>query len=107
MSVSISADTFPKKAKESIENNNEMFDTDDAMLSSDEWSPSAEEYTPGFTKEQWMGLLNSKKIIGPIWGGVLAAFYAEGGAATCTQIARKYHKTAPQISGYCTNLAMQ
>ena len=70
----------------------------------DEWFPSPEEYTPGFTKEKWLELLNNKNIIGPVWGGVLAAFYEAGGAATCTQIAKTYNTTAPSISGMCTAL---
>ena len=81
------------------------FDEDDPELVSDEWSPSLAEYPPCFTKDQWLDLLNNKNIIGPVWGGTLAAFYIEGGSATCSQIAQKYNKTAPTISGYCTNLA--
>ena len=60
------------------------FDETDPSLYSDDWFPSLEEYTPGFTKEQWLTLLNDKKIIGPVWGGALAAFYEVGGSATCT-----------------------
>ncbi len=71
----------------------------------DEWFPSPEEYTPGFTKEKWLELLNNKNIIGPVWGGVLAAFYEARGAATCTQIAKNYNTIAPSISGMCTALA--
>lgn len=74
-------------------------------LQTDEWWPGPEEYTPGFTKEEWLELLNSKEIIGPVWGGTLAAFYGTGGAATCTQIGKKYNKSPYSISGYCTNLA--
>lgn len=74
-------------------------------LSSDDWKPRLEDYTPGFSKEQWLDLLNSKEIIGPIWGGTLAAFYGMGGAATCTQIGKKYNRSPYAISGYCTNLA--
>ncbi len=81
------------------------FDESDPELASEEWLPSLDEYPPCFTKEEWLDLLKNKNIIGPIWGGTLAAFYAEGGSATCSQIAQKYNKTAPAISGYCTNLA--
>lgn len=81
------------------------FDETDADLYTDEWFPPLDEYTPGFSKDQWLALLNSKKIIGPVWGGVLAAFYELGGAATCTQIAQKYNKTSSAISGNCTQLA--
>ena len=81
------------------------FDDTDPSLFSDDWLPSLEEYSPGFSKEDWLSLLNNRKIIGPVWGGVLAAFYEAGGAATCTQIAQKYNKTASAISGNCTQLA--
>lgn len=80
-------------------------DMNESGLTANEWYPSVSEYTPGFTKEQWIDLLNSKKVIGPIWGGTLAAFYSMGGAATCTQIGKKYDKSPYSISGYCTNLA--
>ena len=69
------------------------------ITSQDGWIPTTEEYTPGISKEQWLNLLNDESIIGPVWGGVLAAFYKAGGQATCTQIAEKYNKTAPGISG--------
>ena len=81
------------------------FDQKDLELMSDEWWPSFAEYTPGFTKEKWLELLHSKKIIGPVWGGALAAFYGMGGAATCTQIGKKYNRSAFSVSGNCTNLA--
>lgn len=83
----------------------EDFDETDPSLFSDDWFPSLSEYNPGFDKDQWLSLLNNKKIIGPVWGGVLAAFYGFGGAATCTQIAQRYNKTASGISGNCTQLA--
>lgn len=69
------------------------------------WGPSLEEYTPGFTKDDWLKLLNNRDVIGPMWGGTLAAFYDAGGQATCTQIGQTFGKTAMAISGYCTNLA--
>ena len=69
----------------------------------DEWYPALSEYTPGFSKDQWIELL--PKIIGPIWGGALAAFYEAGGAATCKQIADRYHMPSSAIIGRCTQLA--
>lgn len=81
------------------------FDPSDLEFAKNEWWPSVEEYTPGFTKGDWLNLLYSKKIIGPVWGGALAAFYGMGGAATCTQIGKKYNRSAYSVSGNCTNLA--
>lgn len=72
---------------------------------SDEWSPTLAEYTPGFSKEQWLEILNNDTIIESVWGGVLAAFYGLGGAATCKQVALKYNKTTSAIIGTCTQLA--
>ncbi len=71
----------------------------------EDWYPKIEEYSPGFTKEKWFELLNDKSIIGPIWGGVLAAFYGAGGAATCTQLAKEYSRDAASIRSTCTQLA--
>ena len=90
---------------ENPDSDDDVLDENDPSLFSDDWFPTLEEYTPGFTKEQWLSLLGSKKIIGPVWGGVLAAFYEAGGAATCTQIAQKYNKSPSAISGNCTQLA--
>ncbi len=78
------------------------FDETDIKLFSEEWMPALNEYSPGISKEQWLDLLNNKKWIGLGYGGVLAAFYETGGAATCTQIAQRYHRSPSGISGCCT-----
>ena len=63
------------------------------------------EYSPGFSVEDWLELLKDQNIIGPVWGGLLAAFYEAGGEASCKQISEKYHRSVFSISGNCTNLA--
>ena len=83
----------------------EELDENDPDLMTNEWQPALDEYTPGITKDEWLELLKRKDIIGPVWGGTLAAFYSMGGTATCTQIGEKYNKSPFAISGYCTNLA--
>lgn len=83
----------------------ENMDEDDSLFARDGWMPDPNEYDPGFTKDDWLKLLNNDKIIGPVWGGTLAAFYDAGGQATCTQIGQAFGKSAMSISGYCTNLA--
>lgn len=83
----------------------EDIEANDPELMADDWQPALDEYSPGFTKEELLELLNRKDIIGPVWGGTLAAFYGMGGTATCTQIGEKYNKSPFSISGYCTNLA--
>lgn len=87
------------------EGDDDDFDEDDPNLFLEDWFPALSEYTPQITKQQWLDLLKREDIIGPIWGGVLAAFYEVGGAATCIQIAQKYGKNASGISGNCTQLA--
>ena len=82
----------------------EEVDADDLAYSKG-WWPSQEEYSPGFTKDDWVKLLNNRDVIGPVWGGTLAAFYDAGGQGTCTQIGQRFGKSAMSISGYCTNLA--
>ena len=49
----------------------------------DGWWPPLEEYNPGFSKQDWLDILNTPDTIGPLWGGTLAGFYSFGGAATC------------------------
>ena len=78
---------------------------DDPLFTSDEWFPTLQEYTPGFTIEQWLDLLNDTNVIGPIWGGTLAAFYDAGGEATCTEIGRLFDKSPMSIRNWCVNLA--
>lgn len=73
------------------------FDENDPLFSNDGWMPSESEYTPGFTKDDWLKLLNNPEVIGPIWGGTLAAFYDAGGQATCSQIGKIYGKSALAI----------
>lgn len=69
------------------------------------WWPSLEEYTPGFTKEQWLEILNNPEIIGPVWGGVLAMFHTEPDGATCKMIAEKFNDSPYSINAKCLQLA--
>ena len=63
------------------------------------------DYSPGFSVEDWLKLLERQDIIGPVWGGLLAAFYEAGGETSCKQISEKYQRSVFSISGNCTNLA--
>ena len=94
----------PIEDESSPADENEIDNTDFIPISED-WGPSLNEYTPGFSKEQWLTLLNNKEIIGPVWGGTLAAFYEAGGAATCKQIAQKYSIHPSAVNRYCINLS--
>lgn len=75
------------------------------ILDNDNWWPSLEEYTPGFTKEQWLDILNNPEIIGPVWGGVLAMFHTEPDGATCKMIAEKFNDSPYSINAKCLQLA--
>ena len=81
------------------------FDENDSLFLNDGWRPTLQEYSPGFSKNEWLALLNNSEVIGPVWGGTLAAFYDAGGQATCSQIGQTFGKSPMSISGYCTNLA--
>lgn len=96
---------YVAQGKSNTSEADDVLDEKDTGLFSDDWFPAVDEYHPGLTKEKWLSILGNKKIIGPVWGGMLAAFYEMGGAATCTQIAKKYNKLSSAISGYCTQLA--
>lgn len=60
----------------------------------EEWFPSLNEYNPNITKEQWFSLLSDQSLFIPNALMVMAAFFAEGGQATCAQLATKYGKNA-------------
>jgi len=78
-------------------------------LGYEESSPTIDQqekdYSPGFTSSEWLVLLKDQDIVGPVWGGFLAAFYSAGGEASCKQLGEKYHRSATSISGNCTQLA--
>ena len=71
------------------------------------WWPSESIYSPGFTKEQWLELLNNPEIIGPVWGGALAMFYTEKEGATCTAIGKKFGKNPSSIRSNCMQLGQR
>ena len=85
--------------------NTEETDPMDPDYKDGEWGPSPEEYSPGFTKQDWLELLNNPNVIGPLWGGTLAAFYDAGGQATCSQIGQTFGISPITIRNYCMNLA--
>lgn len=68
------------------------------------WWPSLEEYDPGITKERWLELLKNPDIIGPVWGGFLAAFYKYKNGVSCKQIGDEYGKSPSSIIGNCIQL---
>ncbi len=58
------------------------------------WWPSLSEYDPGISTEQWIALLNTPDVLGDNIRRMLAGMYAQGGSATCAQLAELYGKTA-------------
>lgn len=71
----------------------------------DAWWPSLRDYTPDISKEQWIALLEDPKIIGPVWGEVLAMFYTEKEGATCKFIEQKFGKKSGSVNPTCMHLA--
>ena len=67
------------------------------------WQPPLKEYDPQISKEKWLELLH--RIVGPVWGGVLAMFYTEKEGSTCSEIAKKFNMKPMEVSGRCTQLA--
>ena len=59
-----------------------------------QWWPSLAEYNPGISKEKWLDLLSAPEILGDNIRRMLAGMYAQGGSATCAQLAELYGKTA-------------
>lgn len=71
----------------------------------DNWWPALQDYTPDISKEQWIALLEDPKIIGTVWGEVLAMFYTEKTGATCKFIEQKFGKKAGSVNPTCMHLA--
>ena len=94
-----------KSKNKLIEDLNELKEKLGYEVSPPTIDPRDKNYSPGFSSEEWMHLLNDKDIIGPVWGGLLAAFYDAGGEASCKQLGEKYHRSSTSISGNCTQLA--
>ena len=63
------------------------------------------EKVSALTKDEWLKILNNPNIIGPVWGGLLAAFYSYPNGATCTQVGEKYHRDPRSISSTAVQLA--
>lgn len=58
------------------------------------WWPSFSEYDPGISADKWLELLNNPDVLGDNIRKMLAGMYAQGGSATCAQLAELYGKTA-------------
>lgn len=62
--------------------------------SSSDWWPSLAEYDPKISKRKWLELLNAADVLGDNIRRMFAAMHAQGGAASCAQLAEQYGKTA-------------
>ncbi len=71
------------------------------------WFPSPEEYDPGFTQNDWLGLLNNKEIFDETSLGVIKLIYDIGGNATCKELSDKYGDTPQHYNSIATSLAMR
>lgn len=64
------------------------------MSNGTNWWPSLNEYDPGISTEKWLELLNTPDVLGDNIRRMLAGIYAQGGSASCAQLAELYGKTA-------------
>lgn len=55
-----------------------------------EWTPTLEEYNPGLTEEDWIGLLKDDSVFTSSSLEIVKRLKDYGGAATCTQLQKKY-----------------
>lgn len=62
--------------------------------SEEKWWPTEDEYSPGLTVEDWLTLLKDHEVFNDTALAIVKRFKDYGGAATCTQLAAKYGKTA-------------
>lgn len=74
--------------------NYRIFDYEARFINKDnnEYWPSYEEYDPQISVEQWLDLLNDQTLFGPIYKGVLAAFYKHG-PISCSELDKKFDKS--------------
>ena len=71
----------------------------------DDWYPSLEKYQPGFSKENWLEILNNPDVFKPVWGSCLAMFYTEKEGTTCAYLGTKFNYNSQSIRTYCLQLA--
>ena len=69
------------------------------------WWPNLDDYSPGLDVNKWISLLTDANLVEEVWLGALAAFYGNGGSATCSELGKKYNRSPQSISGNCTQLA--
>ena len=71
----------------------------------DEWFPDPAVYTPNISVEQWNALLRDTAVFDENSLNVIKAFYEVGGAATCSELAKKYGNNPMHYSGIVSKLA--
>ena len=60
----------------------------------DSWFPTLSEYNPGITKEQWLEILKKENFLTANIYYTLAAFYKNGGQASCIELWEKNGKSS-------------
>jgi len=70
-----------------------------------EWWPARDKYDPGITSERWAELIADDEVFGVVGRTILARMLDYGGAATCTQLAKKYGETTNYYNGGSQGLA--
>ena len=64
-----------------------------------EWWPAKDKYDPGITAERWVELIGDSGVFDEVGRTILARMLDYGGAATCTQLAKKYGETPNYYNG--------
>lgn len=73
----------------------------------DTWFPALTEYNPGLTVDDWLDYMQHSGKFSRTQKEYLPMMYDYGGAASCTQLAIKFHRDAPALAGIATNFAKQ
>lgn len=70
-----------------------------------EWWPAKYEYDPAISSERWAELILDDTVFGDVGRAIVARMLDYGGAATCSQLAKKYGETANYYNGGSQGLA--
>ena len=73
--------------------------------SSGPWWPTKEEYSPGITKERWSELLRDASVFRSESLAIMKRLKDYGGAATCTQLSKKYGESKNFYNSGSSSLA--
>ena len=76
-----------------------------AAAKANEWEPTLEQYNPKLTKDDWLRFMRESSKFSDNYKFILAAMYDNGGLATCTQLEKRYGRSAAFFNQTATNFA--